>query len=893
MYKIRFIIDGKDSWDNFWALREISLEVEKGETVGIIGENGAGKSTILKLIAGMLRPDRGEIKVLGKVSGLLELGAGFQLELTGRDNVFLSASLFGLTQKQAEEKYEEIINFASIGKFINAPVKCYSQGMFVRLAFAIAIHMDPDILLIDDTLAVGDEYFQRKCIQKIFELKEEGKTIIFVTHNIGMLSRICKRAIFIREGRIIKDDAVDKVIPLYTQAIGPKEGVGTLERKHLSLVFNNGRLLINWKDKLITPNSGAHTILLNANKWYSSLQADWEVKKEAENKLIAIGRFYQLALTQTWTLELTDPYEIKWDIEIDALQPFEIQEGFTNIMLNDEYGEWFTALEKGEFPNIGCKDKNWHTLFANNIRNFIGVKENKALNSQVPSLIFEQSNYSLPTQAQILNTDYLNNCRVLQYRTPSLNNYSTTQANRFAYFSGKIILDISDVDNYIKNHEEAFILADDKLRLTFDQGRCVLSWGGINLTKASHIYTSIYANERWYFSNLAHWEIKKEKKNKLIAKGTWFNLPLLQIWSIEIIDESTLLWEVIMQVNAEINIEQQHFWVMCSQDYKNWFSNYGANKFPDEFAETEIDILQKCIPQGAVGLQSQDSQLPIISLKFSKELNNFAKIFNSDFYYKARVLRIDRIEPEKDVKFSIGQYPCFKITLNLDQGKQVYIEDSNSIQEGGIKFIFINGCGRIYWKEIELTKKLSLYTSLRSQGRWYDSLSSAIWKIEERNKNIIKVIGRWLRLPIIQYWEIRLKEEKLIEFNVKMKVEEEIEIDRLQTNLMLSEIYSQWIANKEESLFPPFKENVDDDWDCVRLGQKDTEYIGVAKIQTPKVCLPAVKFYPQTLNSKWLLNIINSDIYHRGRVLQHLNSTKKLFSAGEYIYFRGTIAIED
>jgi ABC-type polysaccharide/polyol phosphate transport system ATPase subunit len=172
----------------------------------------------------MLRPDRGEIRVLGKVSGLLELGAGFQPELTGRENLYLNARLFGLSQNQIDEKYEEIVNFANIGKFINAPVKCYSQGMVVRLAFAIAIHMDPDILLIDDTLAVGDEYFQRKCIKKIFQIKEQGKTIIFVTHDMNMLSRLCRRALFLKEGRIVKDDIVDKVIPLYTQIIGQEKG---------------------------------------------------------------------------------------------------------------------------------------------------------------------------------------------------------------------------------------------------------------------------------------------------------------------------------------------------------------------------------------------------------------------------------------------------------------------------------------------------------------------------------------------------------------------------------------------------------------------------------------------------------------------------------------------
>ena len=327
MFKIKFVIDGRSSWENFWALKGLNFEIAKGETVGIIGENGAGKSTVLKLIAGMLRPDRGEIEVGGKVSGLLELGAGFQAELTGKENIYLIAGLFGLSKVEVEERFDRIVEFAGIGRFIHAPVKCYSQGMFVRLAFAIAIHVEPEILLIDDILAVGDEYFQRKCIGKIFEVRDQGATIVIVTHDMNMLKRLCSRAIFLKDGRVIKDDLPDKVIPLYTQAVGVKEGVEVLEDEFLTAVFNNGRLFLNWQDKTLTPSPGAYAALYIGGKWYNSSQADWEVKREGGNKLVATGKFYQLMLTQTWKLELSANHEIKWDIEIVIDEPLEIQDG--------------------------------------------------------------------------------------------------------------------------------------------------------------------------------------------------------------------------------------------------------------------------------------------------------------------------------------------------------------------------------------------------------------------------------------------------------------------------------------------------------------------------------------------------------------------------------------
>jgi ABC-type polysaccharide/polyol phosphate transport system ATPase subunit len=892
MFRIKFILDGKTSWDNFWALKGISFNVEKGEVLGIIGENGAGKSTMLKLIAGMLRPDRGEIKVKGKVSGLLELGAGFQIDLTGRENIYLSASLSGLTQKQIEEKYEEIVNFASLGKFINAPVKCYSQGMFVRLAFSIAIHMDPDILLIDDILAVGDEFFQSKCIKKIFELKEQGKTIIVVTHDTNMLSRLCKRTIFLKEGRIIKDDSTSKVISLYTQTVGNKEGVGILERKPLNLVFNNGRLFLTWQDRLITPGSGAYTAFFVINKWYSSLQANWEVKMERKDKLVAKGKFYQLGLTQIWKLELTDNYEVNWNIEMDLQEPLEIQEGHANILLSNEYTRWFTTLKKGIFPQIKNEDKNWHELLNQDVlRTSIGVEGKESSDTKLPSLAFEQSDYRSAGRSQVLNSDYSINCRVLQYRILGLQSYAETCTNHFIYFCGKIIFNIPDINNYLEKLQDDFTLVNDELKLVFEKGKGILSYDGINLTKSTHIGTSFHANGRWHYSYSAHWEVKKIGESKLIAKGTWRDLPVLQIWEIERISRTSFLWKIDMIVEDEVNIQEQRAEFMCSEDYKHYFSDYGTGDFPDKFLESEIDVIQRCIPDGSIGILSQNNQLSTLSLKFSGDSNTFAKIFNADFYHRARILRIEKVESEEKARFSPGKFSCFAIELNLNEDMQVCIEDSkNILQAKNLSFNFDKGKGCIYWKGIELTKGIGLYTSIRANGRWHDSYSKALWKVKEKNREKIEVFGKWLYLPISQHWEIRLKGEDLLEFKVKMKVDKEIKVDRLQANLMLSERYSGWIADKdkERGSFPGFKADVNDDWDCIWSGGKNAQRITVTEKDGR---LPSIILLPQALESDWCLNIINSDIYHQGRVLQYLNSRQRTISPGEYPYFLGMISI--
>jgi lipopolysaccharide transport system ATP-binding protein len=207
----------------FWALEEIDLEVEKGTTLGIIGQNGSGKSTLLQIIAGILRQSRGECVVDGSVAALLELGAGFNPEFSGRENVFMNGAINGIPQEVMRERFDDILAFAEIGEFIDQPVKTYSSGMFVRLAFAVAIHVDPDILLVDEALAVGDMIFQHRCINRIRRLKREGKTILFVTHDLQAVSQFCDRAILLDQGKKRVDSSPEEVVHAYHALVFERE----------------------------------------------------------------------------------------------------------------------------------------------------------------------------------------------------------------------------------------------------------------------------------------------------------------------------------------------------------------------------------------------------------------------------------------------------------------------------------------------------------------------------------------------------------------------------------------------------------------------------------------------------------------------------------------------
>ena len=212
-----WLIKGRkgDLSEKFHALKGVDLDIQQGETVALLGFNGSGKSTLLKHISGVMIPDSGTVRTRGRVAGLIEVGAGFHHDLSGRDNVYLNGAILGMTEAQINERFESIVDFAEIGQFIDTEVKFYSSGMYLRLAFSVAVHTDPEVFLVDEILAVGDEPFQKKCIAKIQELAAEGKTLVVVSHDLDLVSRICSRGVLLDHGEVRFDgpihDAVAKM----------------------------------------------------------------------------------------------------------------------------------------------------------------------------------------------------------------------------------------------------------------------------------------------------------------------------------------------------------------------------------------------------------------------------------------------------------------------------------------------------------------------------------------------------------------------------------------------------------------------------------------------------------------------------------------------------------
>lgn len=274
--KERVLHGGKMPFTPFWALRDVSVDVHQGETFGILGRNGCGKSTLLKCVAGILKPTSGEIRVRGKLAAMLELGAGFQPELSGRDNIFLNGSLLGLSQSEMERRFDAIVAFAELEDFIDNQVKFYSSGMYVRLGFAVAVNVEPDVLLVDEVLAVGDAAFQRKCLDHVKRFQREGRTIVVVSHATDVIRQNCERAMVMNHGQVITVDEPGEAIRVYladllgvgrmTDESGEIQGnvlaIGTVQTEHSASgsrvhLYPGEALTVNAEIDSLAPVTGA------------------------------------------------------------------------------------------------------------------------------------------------------------------------------------------------------------------------------------------------------------------------------------------------------------------------------------------------------------------------------------------------------------------------------------------------------------------------------------------------------------------------------------------------------------------------------------------------------------------------------------------------------------
>jgi ABC-type polysaccharide/polyol phosphate transport system ATPase subunit len=323
-----------------WALRDVSFHVEPGSAVGLVGRNGSGKTTLLRLLSGIVKPTSGTVAVGGRVGSLLELGAGFHPDMTGRENVFLNGSIHGLSRAMINERFDEIVAFAGLEEFIDLPVRTYSSGMYMRLGFAIASHVEADVLLLDEVFAVGDEAFQRKCFGKIFDFKQRGGTIVFVSHDAAAVERLCDRAVLLKDGTVWFDGATHDAIVAYRQllagernpeerAAGLKEWGGDLARiENVRLVAQDG----GERMQLLAGEPFALAVDVTADASLEAPRLGWELRDDA-GILVAAGAASTDELG--WT-ESTRTLPLRFEID---RPPFADGRLHLRLDLSDERGE--------------------------------------------------------------------------------------------------------------------------------------------------------------------------------------------------------------------------------------------------------------------------------------------------------------------------------------------------------------------------------------------------------------------------------------------------------------------------------------------------------------------------------------------------------------------------
>lgn len=325
----------------FAALDNVSLQVEPGESLGVIGSNGSGKSTLLKILAGVTLPTAGEVTVAGRVASLLELGAGFHPMLTGRENIYLNGAIHGLTRREIDARLDAIIAFSGIADFIDRPVDTYSSGMYVRIAFSVAVHSDPDIFLVDEVLAVGDEAFQRQCRRKMGELREQGKTLVFVSHDLGIVNTLCNRVVLLSQGRLLERGTPQQTFDFYLRQIGHGGGIHRLQSGRVEALFSNGKVSLYRDANELTSPEGIYALVESMGQSHGSTLASWEITQAGDSAATAEGLMPRVPCRLLFDLHFVDSH-LSLGVTLVAEHDFHIES--LSLVLS-----WPAALDRWAF----------------------------------------------------------------------------------------------------------------------------------------------------------------------------------------------------------------------------------------------------------------------------------------------------------------------------------------------------------------------------------------------------------------------------------------------------------------------------------------------------------------------------------------------------------------
>ncbi len=911
-YRIKFITEGRVSWEEVWALEDVSLSINKGEVIGIIGQNGAGKTTFLRLLAGMLVPDKGEITIEGKVSAIMELGAGFNPEFTGRENLVLNARSYGINDETLKQKINEIIEFSNLGKFIDAPIKCYSQGMYMRLAFALAVFAEPDILLIDDILAVGDEEAQQKCRKKIMELKKSGKTIILVSHDMSVISRLCDKVVFLDKGKIITKGLPPQVITYYLETAGEKSGIGILEQQGLRVVFNNGHLGIAYQGNYITGSVGGYCSFFDPalKLYFPSTNLSWKITSNSVSELKAEGRNREdHHYLQKFSIKLHNNI---LDLAIHNEGNLVNQYNF-NLFLVSTYDEWILLDQQGCFPEFSHRI-NWVDLNLNVLpKQKLGIFT--SIDNLLPGLIFESKFEN--NIIKFFNSGYEQESRILNLYSIDSKNLSLTimACSQSVDFKERLeherqILLLKHQEGEAKRlkeerlaqetaersrkEQEDFYLNEhtitrDDCRLFVDETnrRVQIYYKDQKITTAGGVHSILPLTE---LVDLG-FEIKKISEYQLVL-NLHFN-SFTQIWELVFQEGGVLSLKIKLETKKEIFLDKRNLLFELSNIYQDWQTpdekgNLLNPQYVNEISPVRFKNSRVC----SIALSSRQAAQVRIVFDIRTQNNYITglykrKIDNAEIIclnFQSIVPWIQRVVP-------VGRYDLFEARIVFNSPvrlkKDHVVDTAAAISRKNLKFIFNNGRGSIFWKDKELTFGLGVYTAVRSKNIWYDS-SQAMWSLVEKDKQSAVILGKWPYIPISQLWEIKLSADNTIRWVISMEVHQAVEIEIEQTSMMLLDKYKEWSV--KDMVKGKFIDEFTLDYDILPFRY----WYGNASKKSLMVSekgLPTIAFFNQKPYLMPRALIENSDYLYHSRLLQYLKLNKKLLPLKKRLYFSGMIKI--
>jgi len=847
-YRIKFIEGRKIIWEDVWALQGVSFDVSQGDVLGVIGQNGAGKTTLLRILSGMLEPDRGNVDIKGKVSSLMELVAGFNPELTGRENIIINAKLYGISTQDIDERVKEIIDFARIGRFIDAPLKYYSQGMYVRLGFGMAVFVEPDVLLIDDILSVGDKGSQERCIDKILSLKDDKKTIVVVSHDMDMVKKLCNRVILLEKGSKVYEGSPDKAIFRYVQIYGDAGGRAELflDSNKIRVVFSNGRIFVSYNDDPLTKGSSIFCVFSYPGKdtEINSFMFSWKIEEVSSSYILARGVYAKKKLEALFKVS-TDSGGLNLEVYSEGAVKR------INLLFDARYNSWIGLDEEGVFPEFSHKFE-WDVIKE--------LKEQKIVvlrpeSSCLPFVVLEND---VSQNIYVSNTGYEEEARAVS--SVAFENIKTRISFLKEFNKVKLFLDSKKEDEERKRRSlwqrivSSRTLTSGSLRLYLDveNKKISLFYQDKELTKSFGFHVSFLYEDMWYGNQNSIIDYSRDKDN-LLVKLSFKELGVYCLYKFTLSGNTVLFKASFFNVKG-ISLERLKFGIFVSSDYKEFFAGRQRSKFPQEFTFWQ-DIPLDDNSAGRFGLLAE-AGIPALIFNNPRIENTFLLIQNSDKNSSLRALQINFLPKAgiKDAGLS-ASLEVFKdnnkILSYIKQQQEALAREQERIRKRLIESrTLTSGSLRLYldvenkkislfYQDKELTKSFGFYFSIYAKRGYWLRTFDGDWRLERPAGNII-VIKIDFPSSFLSAQEVTIKSGKDgFYFQSLFISKEKIEIIQRFVAEFDTRQISQWFLSEEKGRFS--SDYINESIAPVRISRDYSSNVGFINHEGKKIVLEVDK----------------------------------------------------